>query len=119
MVRLDVEEQGRNHRNGLLPRDVSNIGFVNEEVLKALEGILFPDGLPGNVELPGVALRIPAWALHMSFVKDARNDANAPFDRLGRAERNALIFDPSKERDEDGLDLLVQARGDPAPSRRR
>ena len=35
MVGLYIEEEGRDHRDGFLSREISGVGFVNEEVLES------------------------------------------------------------------------------------
>lgn len=95
MVREDVEEERRDHRNGLLATDVACVGLVDEKVLEALESVVLADVRLGNVELPGVALGVPV-------------------ETLGRAEGDALVHEAAEVGHKDGLDHLVERSGDAA-----
>lgn len=44
VTRLDVEQERRDHRDGLLPRDVARVRLVHEEVLELLERVNLSKG---------------------------------------------------------------------------
>lgn len=59
VVGLNVEEQRGNHRNCLLPAQISNLGFSNQESLKVLERLRLSHNTLGSVDLPCELTRIP------------------------------------------------------------
>ena len=59
MMRLDIEEERRKHRDRFLSREVSCFGFVDKEMLEFTEGFILSDVLFRDVELPSISIRIP------------------------------------------------------------
>ena len=92
MVRLHVEEQRREHRHGLLPRDAADVGLVHQQLLEALELGRLAQHVLAHVEVPAEALGVPLelarrrhlLALELDAAQERQVDVPHPVQQLAR-----------------------------------
>ena len=53
MMGLDIEEEGGDHGNGFLSRDIAGFTLTHEKVLEFSEGRVFADDFFADGDLPG------------------------------------------------------------------
>jgi hypothetical protein len=59
VVRFDVQEEGWDHGDGFLPRNVPCLTFADEEVLEFAKGGVFADDVFFDGDLPGERVGVP------------------------------------------------------------